>query len=188
MKVVNYTAIINTFQNTLIRHPKMPVIKLKTLIRANKYIVFDLARSIDLQSRYVTDSSEKAVAGRTSGLIELGETVTYRGKHLGVTQSLTSKITEFDRPHLFVDEMQKGAFRSLRHEHHFAETTEGTIMKDLFIFESPLGILGKLANTLFLKSYMTNFLKNRNKVIKEFAETNRWRQILPGNDEPYISN
>src|SRR5690606_24081611 len=144
----------------------MPIIKLQTSIKANRYIVFDLSRSIDLQSKFVTDSTEKAVAGRTSGLINLGETVTYRGKHLGVKQNLTSKITEFDRPHLFVDEMQKGAFKSLRHEHHFIETEEGTMMKDIFIFESPLGILGKLANTLFLKSYMTNFLKNRNKVIK----------------------
>lgn len=155
----------------------MPIIKLQTSIKANRYIVFDLSRSIDLQSKFVTDSSEKAVAGRTSGLINLGETVTYRGKHLGVKQNLTSKITEFDRPHLFVDEMQKGAFKSLRHEHHFIETEEGTMMKDIFIFESPLGILGKLANTLFLKSYMTNFLKNRNKVIKEFAESGRWKDI-----------
>lgn len=156
----------------------MPVIRLETHIKAPLEVVFDLSRSIDLQSKYVTDSSEKAVAGRTSGLIGPDETVTYRGKHLGVTQNLTSKITEFDRPHFFADEMQKGAFKSLRHEHHFIATKDGTVMKDVFDFESPLGILGKLANTLFLKSYMTNFLKNRNKVIKEFAESGRWREVL----------
>lgn len=159
----------------------MPVITLETPIKANPFLVFDLSRSIDLQSKYVTGSDEKAVAGRTSGLINLGETVTYSGKHLGVRQQLTSKVTEFDRPHFFADEMQKGAFKSLRHEHHFNATEEGTLMRDLFDFESPLGILGKFANTLFLKSYMTNFLKNRNKVIKEFAETGRWREVLPEN-------
>jgi len=166
----------------------MPVIKLETYIKANRYIVFDLSRSIDLQSKYVTGSSEKAVAGRTSGLVQLGETVTYRGKHLGVKQNLTSKLTDFDRPHFFADEMQKGAFKSMRHEHHFIETKEGTLMKDVFHFESPLGILGKIANTLFLKSYMTNFLKNRNKVIKEFAETGRWKEVLPENDGQYTSS
>jgi len=159
----------------------MPVITLETPIKANPFLVFDLSRSIDLQSKYVTGSDEKAVAGRTSGLINLGETVTYSGKHFGVRQQLTSKVTEFDRPHFFADEMQKGAFKSLRHEHHFIATEEGTLMKDVFDFESPLGILGKLANTLFLKSYMTNFLKNRNKVIKEFAETGRWREVLQEN-------
>lgn len=163
----------------------MAVITLQTPIKANRNIVFDLSRSIDLQSNFVTDSSEKAVAGRTSGLIKLGETVTYRGKHLGVKQNLTSKITDFDRPHFFADEMEKGAFKSLRHEHHFIATEEGTMMTDVFNFESPMGILGKLANTLFLKSYMTNFLKNRNKVIKEFAESGRWKELLPENDELY---
>jgi|SRR5690606_711807 len=165
----------------------MPIIKLQTYIKANRNIVFDLSRSIDLQSEYVTDSNEKAVAGRTSGLIELGETVTYRGRHLGVRQHLTSRVTELDRPQFFVDEMEKGAFKSLRHEHHFVATGEGTIMKDSFDFESPLGILGKLANTLVLKSYMTNFLKNRNKVIKEFAESGRWKEVLPENEALYGS-
>lgn len=163
----------------------MPVIRLDTPIKANRFIVFDLSRSIDLQSKYVTSSNEKAVAGRTSGLIALDETVTYRGKHLGVRQNLTSRITDFDRPHFFADEMEKGAFKSLRHEHYFIATDEGTVMKDVFNFQSPLGILGKLANSLILKSYMTNFLKNRNRVIKEFAESERWKEILPGNDENY---
>lgn len=163
----------------------MPVITLQTPIKATKYIVFDLSRSIDLQSKYVTNSNERAVAGRTSGLMGLDEKVTYRGKHLGVWQHLTSKITEFDRPHFFVDEMEKGAFESLRHEHHFIEMDEGTVMKDVFNFKTPLGILGKLANSLFLKTYMTNFLKNRNKIIKEFAENGRWREVLSENDELY---
>lgn len=90
----------------------MPIIKLETSINANRNIVFDLSRSIDLQSTFVTGSNEKAVAGRTSGLINLDETVTYRGNHLGVWQNLTSRITDLDRPHFFADEMEKGAFKS----------------------------------------------------------------------------
>lgn len=156
----------------------MPLIKLETSIKADRQIVFDLARSIDFQSQVVTSSNEKAVAGRTSGLIGLNETVTYRGKHLGVSQELTSKVTEFDRPHYFVDEMQKGAFKSMRHEHYFIPSGVGTVMKDVFKFEAPLGILGHLANILFLKAYMTNFLKDRNKVLKEYAESGKWREIL----------
>ncbi|HER40070.1 MAG TPA: cell division protein [Salinimicrobium catena] len=163
----------------------MPIINLQTSIKANRNIVFDLSRSIDLQSTYVTGSNEKAVAGRTSGLISLDETVTYRGKHLGVWQNLTSRVTDFDRPHFFADEMEEGAFKTLRHEHHFFATEEGTMMKDIFNFESPLGVLGKLANTLILKSYMTSFLKNRNEIIKEFAESGRWKELLPENKMEY---
>ncbi len=156
----------------------MPVIKLETLINASNKIVFDLSRSIDFQSNFV-GSNEKAIAGRTTGLIELNETVTWRGKHVGVMQELTSKITDYDRPYFFADEMQKGAFKSLRHEHYFIAKEGGTLMKDVFIFTSPFGLLGKLANTLFLTSYMTGFLKRRNNRIKEYAENGKWRNILP---------
>lgn len=163
----------------------MPTIHLETIIEANQRIVFDLSRSIDLQANFTNFSNERAVAGRTTGLISLNETVTWYGKHLGFWQHLTSKITDFDPPRFFVDEMQKGAFKSLRHEHHFIGVGETTLMRDIFIFESPYGFLGKLANIIFLKKYMTNFLKRRNKVIKEVAESGRWREILPQNPNLY---
>ncbi len=79
----------------------MPVIRLETYIKAEQKIVFDLSRSIDFQSEINRSSDERAVAGRTSGLIGLNETVTWRGKHLGVVQSLTTRVTEFDRPEFF---------------------------------------------------------------------------------------
>lgn len=148
----------------------MPVIELETYIKASQQIVFDLSRSIDFQSKAVKSSNERAVGGRTSGLIGPGETVTWYGKHLGVWQHLTTQITDFDPPHFFADEMIKGAFKSMRHEHYFSTSEDGTIMKDVFRFESPLGILGRIANKLFLKAYMTRFLKARNRYLKEYAE------------------
>lgn len=124
------------------------------------------------------DTGEKAIAGRTSGLVELNDTVTWRAKHLGAWQNLTSKISEFNRPYFFVDEMVSGAFKSFRHEHHFAEQGNTTLMKDIFTFESPLGILGVIANKVFLTKYMTYFLEERNKMIKAFAETEKGKQLL----------
>jgi hypothetical protein len=54
-------------------------------------------------------------------------------------------------------------------------------MADIFDYTAPLGILGKLANFLFLKNYMTRFLLERNAVIKEFAETDKWKEIINEN-------
>ena len=148
----------------------MPKIILTTSINAPIEKVFDLSRSIDLHMESTKQTGEKAIGGKTSGLIELGETVTWRAKHFGIWQTLISKITEFDRPNLFVDEMLSGAFKSFRHEHHFAISGDQTIMKDIFEFESSLGVLGKIFNKLFLTRYMTKFLEERNRVIKELAE------------------
>lgn len=148
----------------------MPKIQLTTHINAPIEKVFDLARSIDLHIESTKHTGEQAIAGRTSGLIGLGETVTWRAKHFGIWQTLTSKITEFDRPHFFVDEMVNGAFKSIRHEHHFTKVDDYTLMKDVFVFESPLGMLGKLFNRLVLTRYMTKLLEERNIVIKKTAE------------------
>jgi ligand-binding SRPBCC domain-containing protein len=148
------------------------IIELSTHINAPIERCFDLARSIDLHMQSTKQTGEQAIAGRTSGLIGLGETVTWRARHLGVWQTLTSKITEFDYPNHFTDEMVEGAFKSIRHEHLFYAVKDQTVMKDIFIFESPFGILGKLTNFLFLARYMENLLIQRNKVIKEAAELN----------------
>jgi ligand-binding SRPBCC domain-containing protein len=148
----------------------MPTIELTTKINAPIEKVFDLARSIDLHMESTKHTGEQAIAGLVSGLIELGETVTWRAKHFGVWQILTSKITEFEQPYLFVDEMVQGVFKNFRHEHHFIKTGNYTVMKDVFVFESPFRILGRLFNWLVLTRYMTKLLKERNRVIKKEAE------------------
>ncbi len=148
----------------------MVKIELLTHINAPIERCFNIARSIDVHVASTKQTGEQAIGGRTSGLIELGETVTWRAKHFGIWQNLTSKITEFEYPNYFTDEMVSGAFKSFRHEHLFYAVNDQTVMKDIFIFESPYGILGKVANFLFLGRYMQNLLIKRNKVIKEVVE------------------
>jgi len=105
-----------------------------------------------------------------SGLITLGETVTWRAKHFGIFQELTAKITAFDQPNSFTDEMVTGAFKSFKHVHLFEPTGAGTNMIDVFSYVSPLGLLGRFADTLFLRGYMERLLVKRNLVIKVQAE------------------
>ena len=155
----------------------MPLVRLETFIEAPKQIVFDVARSIDLHQVSTAQTNEKAVAGRTSGLIELDEWVTWEAKHFGIVQKLTSKITAMDAPDYFVDEMVSGAFKSFKHEHIFEAKGNGTIMIDLFSYISPLGIIGKLADRVFLQSYMTALLVQRNKILKAQAESNQLFQL-----------
>ncbi|GAA4295458.1 SRPBCC family protein [Nibribacter koreensis] len=159
----------------------MPVIHLETCIAGPPALCFDLSRSIDLHTISTEHTGEKAIAGVTTGLIGLGQTVTWRAKHFGVWQTLTSKITAFEPPFYFEDEMVQGAFKSFRHEHHFVPQQENTLMRDVFHFTSPLGILGELANRLVLTNYMTDLLKERNRVIKEYAESGQGALLLQQN-------
>ena len=150
----------------------MPSIILETLINACVQTCFDLARNIDFHQKSMEHSNERAVAGKTSGLIELGESVTWEANHFGIKQRLTSKITEFHNPTYFVDEMVSGAFKSFKHEHIFEQRNDYTLMTDKFHFESPYGIFGSVANRLFLKKYMTDLLIKRNDLLKLEAEKN----------------
>ena len=149
----------------------MPVIELSTVIRAPRERVFDLARSIDAHQDSTGATQERAVAGVTKGLIGMDDEVTWEARHFGIRQRLTVRVTAFDRPKHFQDVMVSGAFKSMVHDHDFAEGPTGTVMRDRFEFESPLGILGRIADWLFLTSYMRRFLVRRNAVLRQLAES-----------------
>jgi ligand-binding SRPBCC domain-containing protein len=66
--------------------------------------------------------------------------------------------------------MVRGAFHSFDHDHFFEHDQGVTIMKDQFEYTSPLGLLGSLADALFLKRYMERLLRTRADVIRVAAE------------------
>lgn len=156
----------------------MPVIEFTTEIHAPIARIFDLARSVELHMDSTAETNERAVAGVLSGLMALGDEVTWRARHFGIWQHLTSRITMFERPFHFRDSMVRGAFRRFDHDHFFAEQGEATVMRDVFDFQSPFGILGRAADRLFLTDYMRRFLLTRCTLIKTVAESEQWRRYL----------
>jgi ligand-binding SRPBCC domain-containing protein len=156
----------------------MPTIHITTFISAPPERVFDLSRSIDLHKKSLAHTREEAIGGTITGLLEFNESVTWKAKHLGKTRFLKSKLTEFKKPEKFTDEMQQGDFKKMKHEHHFKKVDNGTIMIDILEFESPFNSIGKLFNKLYLTAYLRKMLEKRNLVIKEYAETEKWKQLL----------
>jgi ligand-binding SRPBCC domain-containing protein len=156
----------------------MPVIHLTTFIAAPIERVFDLSRSIELHKKSMSHTGEQAVAGTTMGLIGMDETVTWKAKHLMKTRIMKVRITAMQKPSNFTDEMVEGDFRSMKHEHHFKQIQNGTLAIDIFTFESPYGALGKMVNTFYLRKYMEKLLAQRNRLIKEYAESDKWKFIL----------
>ncbi len=148
----------------------MAIIRLETYINAPIERCFDLSLSVDLHRHSVAHTHERPVAGVTSGMMKLGDTVTWEAVHFGIKQHLTSKITAYERPYRFTDEMVRGAFRELTHLHEFVPQPPGTLMIDLFAFRAPWFILGKLAERLVLTRYMKGLLLTRNRYLKQVAE------------------
>ncbi len=148
----------------------MPSPVFETFLTASPERCFDLARDIELHCRTCSWTQEKAIGGVTSGLIELGQSVTFEAVHLGVRQRLTSRIVLFERPRMFVDQMERGAFASMRHIHEFEPVEGGTLMRDTLIWVSPLGVLGRIADALVVERHMARFVERRNAALRAFAE------------------
>lgn len=157
----------------------MPVIKLETFIHAKPQLVFDLSRSIDLHQTSMDHTNEKAIAGTTTGLINEGETVTWTAKHFFKTRMLKVHITQMDPYDFFEDEMLEGDFKIMKHKHIFKPEGRSTKMTDDFLYEAPYGVIGKILCYVFLTAYMKALLMQRNRVIKEYAETEKWKTVLP---------
>ena len=157
----------------------MPRIELSTRIAAPPERCFDLARSVELHVRSTAATGERAVAGKTSGLLALDDEITWRARHLGVRQSLSGRISAYDRPRHFQDTMLRGAFARLRHDHFFDAVDGGTVMRDVLDYAAPLGPLGRLAERAFLTAYLRRFLEARNRELKAVAESDEWRRFLP---------
>src|SRR5687767_3692795 len=108
----------------------------ETRIAASIDLCFDLARDVDVHVKTSSATGERVVGGTSSGLLELGDVVTFEGVHFGIRQRLTAKIVEFHAPTRFVDEMVSGAFVSLRHVHEFIAEDGSVLMRDTLTWQS----------------------------------------------------
>jgi ligand-binding SRPBCC domain-containing protein len=157
----------------------MPTIKVDTKIQAPIELCFDLARDVGVHCATTSRTRERVVGGKATGLLELGDQVTFEAVHFGFRQRLCSKIVEYDRPHRFTDRMITGTFKSLEHEHEFEPSGDGTVMRDTLVWESPMGILGVIADRLAVERHMRSFLLERNRELKKLAEM-RARDLTRG--------
>jgi hypothetical protein len=161
-----------------------------TIIHAPVERCFDLSRSVEVHLLANVHSGEQAVAlgGVTSGLVELSQEVTWRAKHFGVWQNLTSRMTAMEPPRYFQVTMVRGIFRFMQADHLFRSLEPGvTEMTDRFCIAAPLPVLGRIAEALFLRRYMLALLRERNAVIQRVAESSDWQHYLEGDSDPIHS-
>jgi ligand-binding SRPBCC domain-containing protein len=149
----------------------LPTVTIETRIAAPRERVFDLSRDAGAHAQSAAFTGERVVEpGRTQGLLELGDLLAFEGRHLGVRQRVTVRITEMDPPRRYVDEGVRGALRELRHVHEFYEEGGATVMRDVITWRSPFGILGRAADALFVARHMRWFITEKQARLKAMAE------------------
>ena len=145
-------------------------LELVTSLRAEPAVAFDLSLDVGAHASSMAQSRERIVGGRRSGVLREGESVTWRARHLGIPWTMTSEVTEWDRPHRFVDEQSRGPFRSFRHEHLFVVSEGGCEMTDRITLRAPLGPLSIVAERAVLARYMRRLIEARNTWLKAALE------------------
>ncbi len=155
----------------------MARIELETRISAPVERCFDISRSVDLHLKSAARTKERAIAGVTAGLMGHQDVVTWQARHFGIVQTLTTKIVAYDRPKYFRDSQIQGIFKRFDHDHFFDSVGNETLMKDIFDFTCPLGILGSIADYV-VKRHLENFIRLRNQEIKRVAESDEWMQFI----------
>jgi len=149
----------------------MPTVVIETRMDAPIELCFDLARDVGVHAESAAFSSERILQpGRMDGLLERGDFVAFEGRHFGIKQRFVARITELDRPIRFVDEMVHGAFKRLRHIHEFEGIGNATVMRDIIEWQAPFGLLGRLADALFLRRHMAWFVFTKQTALKQIAE------------------
>ena len=146
-------------------------IQVDTTISAPIRTCFDLGRSLSAHVTTTIGTDEKIISRHDNDLLTLGDEVTFEARHLGFRRRLTARIVEFHEPSLFADQMIKGSFRYLRHEHRFQSLANGdTKMTDRVEFSSPYGLVGKLLDHFYLCAYMERFIRRKGLALKVLAE------------------
>lgn len=148
----------------------MPEFTLERVIRATPAEVYAASLDPRLHVASMARHAERMVQGPEGDTFTEGSTVTWSARHFGIRVRLTSIVFDLDPPHRFCDRQLRGPFGSFFHEHVFLPHPEGTLMRDTITYRSPFGPLGRLADQLFLHSYMRRLIAERNETLARELE------------------
>jgi ligand-binding SRPBCC domain-containing protein len=91
-----------------------------------------------------------------------GQIITYHVKPvLGIKLFWMTEITQVNNNIFFIDEQRIGPYKIWHHEHHFKQVDGGVEMTDVITFKSPWGILGNIADALFVRNKVKEIFNYR---------------------------
>jgi ligand-binding SRPBCC domain-containing protein len=96
-----------------------------------------------------------------------GAEIDYVIRWQGLPMKWKTVIRRYDPPFSFVDEQERGPYTLWHHEHTFAETAEGVVIRDQVDYKLPLGVLGEIAHAVMVKRQLLEIFRFRQKAIAE---------------------
>jgi ligand-binding SRPBCC domain-containing protein len=155
----------------------MPSIHLTSFITAPRERVYDLTRNISVYKKLFDKRKEEFKYSSTSRLLENGESIVIVAKHLGKRRAVSLQLSDVDKSNSFRFTMSKGDLTNYSHLHHFKSADNGTFLIDMVEFGCPVDFTGRLLGRFYFRKYLETLMHERNAIIKDFAETEKWKAI-----------
>lgn len=104
----------------------------------------------------------------TGDTMYTGKIITYKVKPVaGIPLNWMTEITHIKDKKYFIDEQRFGPYSLWHHQHWFEAIDGGVEMKDKVNYKLPLGLLGDIANTVFVKKQLEGVFDYRYKKLEE---------------------
>ena len=103
------------------------------------------------------------ITSKVDEKVYAGQIITYKvGILPGVKSNWVTEITQVKDQHFFIDEQRFGPYNMWHHEHWFETLPNGkTLIKDKISYKIPFGILGHLAQIIFIKKQLKGIFEHR---------------------------
>jgi ligand-binding SRPBCC domain-containing protein len=92
---------------------------------------------------------------------------------LGIKMHWLTEITHLVEKKYFVDEQRFGPYSFWHHKHFIREVEGGVEMIDIVHYKLPLGILGRIANALFVKKQLAEIFNYRYEKLEQLYNSNK---------------
>ncbi|MFT5328822.1 MAG: ligand-binding SRPBCC domain-containing protein [Planctomycetaceae bacterium] len=147
-------------------------------IRAPIERCFDIARSVDVHKDTSTLIRGRAIAGKRTGLSDLGDETTWSARFFGLRFKIRTRVTRMVKSQYFCERRVSGLIERFEHDYHFTENEGSTRMEDVFSISLPLGLLGQGLLQLVLRPKLERVQMHRLQAIQQICEGDKWRQYL----------
>ena len=94
---------------------------------------------------------------------------------LGIPVYWMTEITHVQNMQYFIDEQRIGPYWFWHHQHHFKKIEGGVEMTDIVHYRNPLGFLGNIANSLFVKKQLETIFTYRFSRVEELF--GKWKDV-----------
>jgi ligand-binding SRPBCC domain-containing protein len=110
----------------------------------------------------------KTISKHHGDIMYAGQIIEYTVKPiLGIPIYWMTEITQVKDKEYFIDEQRFGPYSLWHHQHHFKTIEGGVEMTDIIHYKNPLGFIGRIANSLFVKKKLDTIFKYRFQKVEE---------------------